>query len=52
MIYIADIQKILNCTIEQAQTVFNAMCATGFDFSESSKTKFKKQVIATSKEIA
>jgi len=52
MIYITDIREILNCTIEHAQTVFNAMCATGFDFSQSSKTKFKKQVIATSKELA
>jgi hypothetical protein len=52
MIYIADIQKILNCTIEQAQVVFDAMCANGFDFSKSSKAKFKKEVIAAFKESA
>jgi hypothetical protein len=52
MIYIADIRKILNCTTEQAQAVFDAMCANGFDFSKSSKAKFKKEVIAASKESA
>jgi hypothetical protein len=52
MIYIADIRNILNCTIEQAQAVFNVMCANGFDFSKSSKPKFKKEVIAISKELA
>lgn len=52
MIYIADIRKVLNCTTEQAQIVFDVMCANGFDFSKSSKAKFKKEVIATFKEVA
>jgi hypothetical protein len=45
MSHILNIQKILGCTIEHAKKVFDEMCATGFDFSESSAKKLKKEVI-------
>ena len=48
MVYIKDIAKALNISIEAARSIFMKMCADGFDFSASSK----KAMIATAKELA
>ena len=47
MIYIKEIAKALNISVEAARSIFMQMCADGFDFSASSK----KAIIDAAKAI-
>jgi hypothetical protein len=41
--YAKQIAELLNISAEMAELVFDEMCASGFDFSESTKRQFVKE---------
>lgn len=45
MIYIQQIQQLLDCERAHAIAVFEEMCAEGFDFSEATAHQFKTQAL-------
>jgi hypothetical protein len=48
---IKDIMTILKCSEQQAFAVFNRMSMNGLDFSECTKTQFKRAALQAAKEV-
>ena len=40
MLYIREIEKMFNCTLDYAEKIFDNMGGLGFDFSQSSQEEF------------
>lgn len=48
---ILDIMKITGVDETMARKIFDEMCCSGFDFSECTKSEFKREVLAAARRI-
>ena len=51
MLHVKEIMKILKCDEARAFKVFHQMGRNGVDFSECTRSEFKRECLAAAKEV-